>query len=108
MGVLIKNADITIYHLDSKTQIYTRYNIDGVNLNSKRNSNVSDKGINIFYTTMIVADKGSYEVTTGDKVVSGNISLDITKTTDLKDYNPITVVGVQENNIFKTVNIECK
>lgn len=108
MGVLIKNADITIYHLDSETQTYSRINVDGVNLNSKRNATVSDKGVNIAHTTMIVADKGTYEVTTGDKVVKGNISLDIIRLTDLKDYEVLTVVGVQENNIFKTPNIECK
>lgn len=108
MGVLIRNADITIYHLDSKTQIYSRINIDGVNFNSKRNATVSDKGVNISYTTMIVTDKGNYGVTTGDKVVKGNISLDITRLADLKDYEVLTVVGVQENNIFKTLNIECK
>lgn len=108
MGVLIKNADITIYNFNSKTQIYTRYNIDGVNLNSKRSATVTDKGVNISYTTMIVADKGDYKINTGDKVVIGNISLDITRLTDLKDYEVLTVVGAQDNNIFKTLNIECK
>ena len=106
--VLIKNADITIYHLDSKTQIYSRINIDGVNWNSKRNATVSDKGVNVAYTTMIIAPQGSYKVTTGDKVVKDNISLDITRLADLKAYEVITVVGVQENNIMQTINIECK
>lgn len=108
MGVLIKNADITIYHLDAKTQTYSRTNIDGVNWNSKRNATVTDKGVNIFYTTMVIADKGSYEVAMSDKVVKGNISLDITRLTDLKGYEVLTVVGVQENNILRTINIECK
>lgn len=108
MGVLIKNADITVYHLDSKTQTYSRINIDGVNLNSKRNSTVSDKGVNIAYTTMIVAPIGDYEVTTGDKIVKGDISLDIIRLTDLKAYEVLTIVGIQENNIMQTLNIECK
>lgn len=108
MGVLIKNADITIYNLDAKTQTYSRVNINGVNWNSKRSATVTDKGVNIAYTTMIVADEGNYGVTTGDKVVKANISLDITRLTDLKDYELLTVVGIQENNIFKTLNIECK
>lgn len=48
MGVLIKNADITVYHHyydENKLDAYKRINIDGVNLNSKRNVAVSDKGI---------------------------------------------------------------
>lgn len=111
MGVLIKNADITVYHHylnEDKLDAYKRININGVNWNSKRNATVSDKGVNIAYTTMIVADKSDYEVTTGDKVVKGNISLDITRLSDLKDYTVLTVVGVQENNTMQTLNIECK
>ncbi len=108
MGVLFPNTDITIYHFDKTTQKYTRYNIQDVNLNSKRNSTVSDNGVNIFYTTMIVAPIGDYKATTGDKVVKGNITLDILKITDLKGYEVLTVVGVQNNNLFNTVNIECK
>ncbi|MGG7149679.1 DUF6751 family protein [Clostridium neonatale] len=108
MGVLIKNADITIYHLDTKTQEYSRLNIDDVNWNSKRNSTVSDKGVNIAYTTMIVAPIGDYKVANGDKVVKGSINLDITRLTDLKAYEVLTVVGIQENNILNTINIECK
>ena len=108
MGVLFPNSDITIYHFDKTTQKYTRYNIQDVNMNSKRNSTVSDNGVNIFYTTMIVAPIGDYKATTGDKVIKGNITLDINKISDLKDYEVLTVVGIQSNNIFNTVNIECK
>lgn len=111
MGVLIKNADITVYHHylnEDKLDAYKRININGVNLNSKRNATVSDKGVSIAYTTMIVVDKGDYEVATGDKVVKGNISLDITRLSDLKGCTVFTVVGVQENNIMQTINIECK
>lgn len=111
MGVLIKNADITIYHHfldDNKLDAYRRINIEGVNWNSKRNATVSDKGVNIAYTTMIVAPIGDYEVATGDKVAKGNISLDITRLTDLKAYEVVTVVGVQYNDIFGSYSIECK
>ena len=108
MGVLFPNSDITIYHFDKTTQKYTRYNIKDVNMNSKRNSTVSDNGVNIFYTTMIVAPIGDYKATTGDKVIKGNITLDISKITDLKGYEVLTVVGVQDNNLLNTVNIECK
>ena len=108
MGVLFPNADITLYHFDKISQKYTRYNIKNVNVNSKRNSTVSDKGVNIAYTTIIVAPQGDYKLTTGDKVIKGNITLDINKISDLKDYEVLTVVGIQSNNIFNTVNIECK
>lgn len=106
--VLIKNADITLYHFNPSTQTYTRTNIDGVNLNSKRNATVSDKGVNVAYTTMIIADKADYKVATGDKIVKGNIDLDISKLSDLRDYTVLTVVGVQENSIMDSINIECK
>ena len=108
MGVLFPNTDVTLYHFHHAPQTYTRYNLKDVNLNSKRNATVSDKGVNVGYTTMIVAPQGPYEVTTQDKIVKGNISLDISKATDLKGYEVYTVVGIQYNNIFKTVNIECK
>lgn len=105
--VLFQNADMTIYHLN-KDQTYTRINIDNVNWNSKRTATVSDKGINIAYTTMITADMGDNNVTTGDKIVKGNISLDITRLSDLKAYDVVTVVGVQYNDIFGSYSIECK
>ena len=108
MGVLFPNADITLYHFDKISQKYTRYNIKNVNVNSKRNSTVSDKGVNVAYTTMIVAPNSSYTLVTGDKIVKGNITLDINKIADLKAYEVLTVVGIQSNNIFNTVNIECK
>lgn len=108
MGVLIKNTDITVYHLDPKTQTYSRLNVDGVNWNSKRNATVSDKGVNIAYTTMIVADMSDNNITTGDKIVKGNITLDISRLSDLKAYEVVTVAGVQENNIMQTISIECK
>lgn len=108
MGVLFPNADITLYHFDKISQKYTRYNIKNVNVNSKRNSTVSDKGVNVAYTTMIVAPNSSYTLVTGDKIVKGNITLDINKISDLKAYEVLTVVGIQSNNIFNTVNIECK
>lgn len=108
MGVLIKNADITVYHLDKKTQTYSRININNVNWNGKRTATVSDKGVNVVYTTYIVADKCNYIINTGDKVIKGNIKLDITRLSDLNAYNPVTVIGIQENNIMQTINIECK
>ena len=64
--------------------------------------------VNVAYTTMIVAPNGSYTLVTGDKIVKGNITLDINKISDLKAYEVLTVVGIQSNNIFNTVNIECK
>ncbi|MGN1358664.1 MAG: DUF6751 family protein [Bacilli bacterium] len=105
--VLFQNADMTIYHLN-KDQTYSRINIDNVNWNSKRTATVNEKGINIAYTTMIVADMGDNKITTDDKIVKGNINLDITRLSELKDYELVTVVGVQYNDIFGSYSIECK
>ena len=105
--VLFINADMTVYHLN-KDQSYTRININNVNWNSKRTATVSDKGINIAYTTMIVAELGDNKVTTGDKIVKGNISLDITRLSELKEYEPVTVVGIQYNDLFGSYSIECR
>ena len=106
--VLFQNCDVTIYHLDKKTQKYSRINLENVNWNGKRNATVSDKGVNIAYTVMITAELGDYTVHMGDKVVKGNITLDITRLSELSEYEPITVIGTQENDIFHSLSIECK
>ena len=111
MSVLIKNSNITIYrHYYDKNMLdcYERINIDGVNLQSKRNATVSDKGVNVAYTTMIVVDGINHKFTTGDKVVLDHIEVDITKINDLKNYNPITIIGIQSNKIFNSTTIECR
>ena len=79
-----------------------------MNWNGKRNATVSDKGVNIAYTVMITAEIGDYKVHMGDKVVKGNITLDITRMSELSEYEPITVIGTQENDIFHSLSIECK
>lgn len=110
--VLFPNGDITIYNLNKKTQEYSRLNFDNVNVNSKRNAGMNDKGgangVNIFYTTTVIAPRGNYKIDVNDKVVKGHIELDITKITDLKDYEVMTVVGTQESDFFDTICIECK
>lgn len=106
--VLFPNADVTIYHLDKKTQTYSRINLENVNWRGKRNATVSDKGVNVAYTVIISAEIGDYTVYTGDKVIKGNITLDITKLSDLNAYEVVTVVGTQESDIFHSLNIECK
>ena len=106
--ILFPNCDVTIYHLDKKTQKYSRINLESVNWNGKRNATVSDKGVNIAYTVIITAEIGDYKVYMGDKVVKGNITLDITRLSELSDYEPITVIGTQENDIFHSLSIECK
>lgn len=57
---------------------------------------------------MIIADKGDYEIDTEDLVVKGHLTLDIARATDLKGYNILKVVGLQENNLLETISIECK
>ena len=106
--VLFQNCDVTIYHLDKKTQKYSRINLENVNWNGKRNATVSDKGVNIAYTSIITAEIGDYKVYMGDKVVKGNITLDIARLPDLSAYEVVTVIGTQENDIFHSLSIECK
>lgn len=106
--VLFPNCDVTIYHLDKKTQTYSRLNLSNVNWNGKRNATVSDKGINIAYTVMITAEIGDYKVDIGDKVVKGNIVLDIARLSELSEYEPVTVIGMQESDLFNSISIECK
>ena len=105
--VLFPNADITIYHLN-KDQTYSRINVENVNWSGKRNATVSDKGINVAYTVIISAEIGDYEVHTGDKIIRDNITLDITRLSDLKDYEIVTVIGTQESDLFHSISIECK
>ena len=106
--VLFPNSDVTIYHLDKKTQTYSRINLENVNWNGKRNSTVTDKGVNIAYTVIITAEIGDYKVYMGDKVIKDNINLDITRLSELSEYEPVTVIGTQENDIFHSLSIECK
>lgn len=106
--VLFPNADITIYHLDKKTQTYSRINLENVNWSGKRTATVNDKGINVAYTVIISAEIGDYEIHTGDKVIKGNITLDITRLSDLNAYEVVTVIGTQESDIFHSLSIECK
>lgn len=106
--VLFPNSDITIYHLDSKTQKYSRINLKNVNWSGKRTATVSDKGVNVAYTVIISAEIGDYKVHTGDKVIRDNITLDITKLSDLSAYEVVTVIGTQESDIFHSLSIECK
>lgn len=105
--VLFPNADITIYHLN-KDQTYSRINLENVNWSGKRNATVSDKGVNVAYTVIISAEIGDYTVHTGDKVVRGNISLDIIRLSDLSAYEVVTVIGIQESDLLHSISIECK
>lgn len=106
--VLFPNSDITIYHLDAKTQKYSRINLENVNWSGKRTATVSDKGVNVAYTVIISAEIGDYKVHTGDKVIRDNIVLDITRLSDLSAYEVVTVIGTQESDIFHSLSIECK
>lgn len=112
MGVLIKNTDITVYrhyYDNNGLDKYERINYDGVNLQSKRNATVTDKGVNVAYTTVIVIDGINHQFSTGDKVITGHIEADITKLSDLKQYNPpITIIGIKPNKMFNSTTIECK
>lgn len=100
MGVLIKNADITIYNkyydLSSDTYKYQRTVIRGVNWQSKRNGTVSDKGLLLADSTLIFVDKLDNYVSPkrfaklqplerekyftfaiGDKIVKGEVNFEV-------------------------------
>ncbi|NFD31030.1 hypothetical protein EXN57_13350 [Clostridium botulinum] len=101
MGVLFKNADITIYNkwYDSMNDIdkYQRTVIKGVNWQSKRNGTVSDKGLLLADSTLIFIDKldnyvspkrfaklsneerpNYFTFAPGDKIVKNEVTFEIT------------------------------
>ncbi|NFM19219.1 hypothetical protein FDB88_18970 [Clostridium sporogenes] len=101
MGVLFKNANITIYNryfdFTSDTDKYQRTVIKGVNWQSKRNGTVSDKGLLLADSTLIFIDKldnyvspkrflklsdperpNYFTFTPGDKIVKGEVDFEVT------------------------------
>lgn len=100
MGVLFKNADITIYNryydLVSDIDMYQRTVIKGVNWQSKRNGTVNDKGLLLADSTLIFVDKLDnyishkrfaklqplerekyFTFAPGDKIVKGEVEFEI-------------------------------
>ena len=100
MGVLFKNADITIYnkYYDNSlgADMYQRTVIKGVNWQSKRNGTVSDKGLLLADSTLIFIDKLDnyvspkrcaklqlmerekyFTFTIGDKIVKGEVDFEV-------------------------------
>ncbi|MBA4507941.1 DUF6751 family protein [Clostridium sporogenes] len=101
MGVLFKNANITIYNryydFTSDTDKYQRKVINGVNWQSKRNGTITDKGLLLEDSTLIFIDKldnyvspkrfaklsneertNYFTFTPGDKIVKGEVNFEIT------------------------------
>ncbi|KYN78131.1 hypothetical protein A0J52_02300 [Clostridium sporogenes] len=101
MGVLFKNANITIYNryydFTSDTDKYQRTVIKGVNWQSKRNGTVSDKGLLLADSTLIFIDKldnyispkrflklldsersNYFTFIPGDKIVKGEVNFEVT------------------------------
>ena len=101
MGVLFKNADITLYNkyydLSSDTYKYQRTIIEGVNWQGKRNGTVSDKGLLLADSTLIFIDKLDNYISPkrfaklsdedrekyftfahGDKIVKGEVDFEVT------------------------------
>ncbi|MCW6094742.1 hypothetical protein LAV60_16330 [Clostridium sporogenes] len=101
MGVLFKNADITIYNkwYDSINDVdkYQRTVIKGVNWQSKRNGTITDKGLLLADSTLIFIDKldnyispkkflklsneerpNYFTLNPGDKIVKGEVDFEIT------------------------------
>lgn len=101
MGVLFKNANITIYNryydFTSDTDKYQRTVIKGVNWQGKRNGTVSDKGLLLADSTLIFIDKldnyispkkflklsseerpNYFTFAPGDKIVKGEVDFEVT------------------------------
>jgi len=114
--VLFGKDTISIYnHYYTDVDKYKRTNLSGVNWQSKRNATVGDKGVNIAYSTIIfinkstnyvmpkafqqLVDKGDkFTFDIGDKIVKGNIVMDVTIIADLeKTYdNVVTIMAITE------------
>ncbi|KEI81152.1 DUF6751 family protein [Clostridium botulinum] len=122
MGVLFKNADITIYNkwYDSMNDIdkYQRTVIKGVNWQSKRNGTVSDKGLLLADSTLIFIDKlnnyvspknflklsneerpNYFTFAPGDKIVKGDLDFEIT---GIKPYR----IGDLESEFDDVIDIK--
>jgi hypothetical protein len=101
MGVLIKNADITLYNkyydLASDTYKYQRTVIKGVNWQGKRNGTVSEKGLLLADSVLIFVNKLEnyispkrfaklqpmereryFTFAPGDKIVKGEVEFEVT------------------------------
>lgn len=101
MGVLFKNADITIYNRYYDNSLgcdrYQRTIIKGVNWQNKRTGTVSDKGLLLADSTIIFVDKLDnyispkkfakleplerdeyFTFAPGDKIVKGEVEFEIT------------------------------
>lgn len=126
MGVLIKNADITIYNRYYDNTVgadkYQRTVIKGVNWQGKRNGTVSDKGLLLADSTLIFIDKLSNYISPkrfkmlsdlerhnyftfasdGDKIVKGEVNFEVT---GIKPYRPSDLVNAFDDVIdIKSVN----
>ncbi|MBN3421754.1 DUF6751 family protein [Clostridium botulinum] len=126
MGVLFRNADITVYNkfYDSKNDIdkYQRTVIKGVNWQGKRNGSVSDKGLLLADSTLIFIDKldnyvspkrflklsdeerpNYFTLNPGDKIVKGKVEFEVT---GIKPYRIADLESEFDNVIdVKSVNI---
>ncbi|MBY6996515.1 hypothetical protein FDF15_13520 [Clostridium botulinum] len=126
MGVLFKNANITIYNryydFINDTDKYQRTVIKGVNWQSKRNGTVSDKGLLLADSTLIFISKldnyvspkrftklsneersNYFTFTPGDKIVKNEVDFEIT---GIKPYRIADLESEFDDVIdIKSVNI---
>lgn len=121
MGVLFKNADITIYNeyydIASGYDKYQRTVIEGVDWQGKRNATVTDKGLLLADSVLVILDKldnyispkkfkklsnvdriDYFTLSVGDKIVKGESDFEIT------GVKPNSIADL-ESNFDDVVNI---
>ena len=111
---MITNSSLTIYHkdgLDVATHLekWTRYNYDkvwyfggkGASIN-KGYDNANDVEIRIPYK------QNTLNITNfaiGDIIVKGTLDTNITKQSDLKDYDIYNITSIKDNNVGNNPHI---
>ena len=105
--ILAPNGSITIYSYNKSDGSYNRINIDKANINYTKAITFSDKTVSEGYTTRIIIDN-EYEIATGDKLIIGTVETDISSVKDLKDFEVLTIVSINRNNILNSVKLGAK
>ena len=91
--IFFVNTDLTLYihSIEDKKDKYTRVYIDKANIQKKKYSTLSDKGLIISDSSLIFIEPIDIELKYGDIIVIGSCDLEISSKSELKDYNTLSV-----------------